>query len=160
MPTLRRYEPNDKKAVIEIWQPTFASAHAFLSDGFMRHEKVNFGALFLPHCEGFCYTDHDRIIAFIGFIDNDIGMMFVDANHQRQGLGLNLLIKALEAIKHAGFDSAQLDVFEKNKPALQMYLAAGFRQLERFMHEPTRQWIRHLNLDLNESALVLTRPNL
>lgn len=139
----------DKPVIMASWQPSFANAHPFLSDGFMRHEKVNFGALFLPNCTGICIKDEAQLCGFVGTIDNDIGMLFVDQKYQGLGLGKQLLQHALTDLAERGFNSAMLDVFEKNKPAVDLYQQAGFTLFERFLHKPSGEWLLHLGITLN-----------
>jgi len=144
---IRPYSSDLKPVVMKSWLHAFKQGHSFLPEGFFRHEKVNFGALFLPKATGLCLFNHERFVGYSGFIDSDLGMVFIDCEFQGKGYGAHLLSSCLERMKgqHA---VVALDVFEKNKPAVQMYERAGFALEERFRHEPTGEWLLHLQLSL------------
>ena len=143
-----RYESQHKPEVIDAWQSVFRHAHDFLEDSFFVHEKVNFGALFLPKAKGICLLDQKKLVGYLGYIDADIGMMFIGEGYQGQGLGKSLLVEGLNQMRADGLPVAYLDVFEKNEVARTLYESMGFVLEERFLHEPTREWLLHLKLQL------------
>jgi len=144
--SIRPYSSELKSVVMASWVQAFRKGHSFLSEGFLRHEKVNFGALFLPKASGLCLFNEDHFVGYAGFIECDLGMLFIDCNFQGKGYGAELLSICLNTMRKQ-YKHAALDVFNKNKPARQMYERAGFKLVEQFRHDATGEQLLHLQLN-------------
>jgi len=55
----------------------------------------------------------------------------VDPRFQNKGVGMKLLIAAEDDMKHRGMKTAQLEVSERNEPALELYRKAGYKFKEK-----------------------------
>jgi ribosomal protein S18 acetylase RimI-like enzyme len=56
----------------------------------------------------------------------------VDPAHQRHGLGRALLVRSLRMLRHENFERVELAVTQENAPAIRLYDALGFTDLEGF----------------------------
>ncbi len=53
--------------------------------------------------------------------------LYVDLDHQGQGIGKKLMERIISESEDAGFWTLQAGIFPENKPSIQMHLKAGFR---------------------------------
>ena len=79
--------------------------------------------------------DKDMPVGYIGLFDCDddyniIGIV-VDEGYQRQGIGSNLLQKAIEFAIESGKKSLSLEVDESNKKAISFYQKYAFIEVSR-----------------------------
>ena len=69
--------------------------------------------------------DDEQLLGFVVFSvqvgECHILNLCVDPQHQRQGLGNQLLMHALTRAKHKGAQIAYLEVRRSNKPAIKLY---------------------------------------
>ena len=119
---IRKYKDSDIVAVMQIWLDTNIRAHYFISSDYWR---CNFGMVreMLPHAEIFVHEDDraKQIDGFIGLNDNHIEGIFVKETMQSKGIGKQLLdyVKEFET-------TLRLNVYQKNKKAIQFYLREKF----------------------------------
>jgi phosphinothricin acetyltransferase len=53
--------------------------------------------------------------------------LYVDLDHQGQGIGKKLMERIISESEGAGFWTLQAGIFPENKPSIQIHLKAGFR---------------------------------
>jgi mycothiol synthase len=98
-------------------------------------DDLSFVALDAQEMVGVCLcTVREGSAALIGRRDGVIDSFCVRRYSRRQGLGLGLLLTALQAFKRAGLDSATLDADTDNPTeAIRLYEQAGFREAWRWV---------------------------
>ncbi len=119
---IRKYVDGDIDAVLQIWLNTNIQAHYFISSDYW---KNNFDVVkeMLPLAEIYVHEDDcaKQIDGFIGLDDNYIEGIFVKKADQSKGIGKQLLdhVKKVKS-------TLRLNVYQKNKRAIQFYLREGF----------------------------------
>jgi mycothiol synthase len=93
-------------------------------------DDLSFVALDAREMVGVCLcTVGEKRAGLIGRRDGTIDSFCVRREYRRRGLGLGLLLRALQAFKRAGLQSATLDADTDNPTeAIHLYEQAGFRE--------------------------------
>ncbi len=68
-----------------------------------------------------------QVVGFVAFSSDEINWLYTDPNHYKKGIGNALLNFALERCE----DKVEVSVLSGNKPAIQLYLKAGFKIIEK-----------------------------
>ena len=119
---IRKYVDSDIDAVMQIWLNTNIQAHSFISPDYW---KNNFDVVkeMLPLAEIYVHEidSANRIDGFIGLNDDYIEGIFVKEEAQSKGIGKQLLdhVKKVKS-------TLRLNVYQKNKQAIQFYLREEF----------------------------------
>ena len=119
---IRKYADSDIDAVMKIWLITNIQAHSFISPDYW---KNNFDVVkeMLPLAEIYVHeiNSANRIDGFIGLNDDYIEGIFIKEAAQSKGVGKQLLdhVKKVKS-------SLRLNVYLKNKRAIQFYLREKF----------------------------------
>ena len=74
------------------------------------------------------------VVGFVATWVSHLDQLFVDPEHQGEGLGTALLSTALARMPLP----VTLNVFEDNAPARRLYERHGFREIDRFLNETER----------------------
>src|SRR5690554_6757566 len=87
---IRKFKINELEIVMKIWLDTNSKAHDFIATSYW---QSNFDLVkeMLPNATIFVYEDNNKIIGFIGLMDNYIAGIFIDSNSQSKGIGKALL---------------------------------------------------------------------
>lgn len=130
--TIRRYTTADLSAVVSIWEAATHQVPPFMSDEYLRHEKYQISAVFLPNSLSWVVVYDSAIRGFISMLGSEIGGLFVAPEYQRTGLGRVLLnkVKELHTI-------IEVSVFKKNMVGRRFYEKEGFQLSRQNFHEPT-----------------------
>ena len=119
---IRLMKESDINRVMDIWLDTNLSAHDFIP---AEYWQANFEAVtkMLPQAKVYVYENDDNteIDGFIGITENYIAGIFVCAGMQSSGIGKQLLDYA-----KSQKDSLFLNVYQKNRRAVQFYLREQF----------------------------------
>lgn len=129
---IRTFSKGDTEELIEMWYRASLIAHPFLDEAFLAAERREITDYWLPMAETTVYEIDGRVVGFLSLIDNEVGGIFVDPDHQRRGIGRALMDHARESRPFL-----ELDVFEANTVARRFYDNYGFRQVDRHIHEKT-----------------------
>ena len=114
-PYKREYYPE----ISSIWLETNIKAHNFIDEEYWIKNKDVFKK---GVEEATVYVYFDEVVkGFIGLSENYIAGLFVKDTFQNKGIGYALLEKAKETKEFL-----TLDVYEKNKNAVKLYLKNGF----------------------------------
>ena len=117
---IRRLDKNDIDAVMQIWKNENIKAHKFIQKEYWEN-NYNFVKKALPNAEVYVYVVKEKIVGFIGLDHNYIQGIFVDTNHQENGIGTSLLNKVKESK-----NNLTLNVYKKNTSAISLYNKNGF----------------------------------
>ncbi|MGI9518120.1 MAG: GNAT family N-acetyltransferase [Pirellulaceae bacterium] len=139
---IREYQTDDLQDLLSAWESASALAHPFLSSEFNQQERKNIQEIYMPNAETWVYEHQGQVAGFIALVGNEVGGLFVHADHIGKGFGRALMDKARE-LRDGPLD---VEVFEKNSVGRKFYDRYGFLQVEKKLHEPTNQTILRLQL--------------
>ena len=123
---LRRYRAEDNQALSDIWLRASARAHSFFTREQLAEQQKRVSEVYLPNAETWVASEGADLLGFIGLIDDFIGGLFVDPQHQGHGVGRTLVTHAM-ALK----GSLTLEVYARNPGARTFYEQLGFREIDR-----------------------------
>lgn len=107
--------------LMAIWLKTNKSAHEFISDSYW-DDNYDLVKNLLPSADIYTYTVEDKIVGFIGILDQQyIAGLFVADKYQHQGIG-----QALIDYCQTNYLSLELDVYTKNSNAINFYFKNSF----------------------------------
>lgn len=112
----------DHPNVLKVWERSVRATHYFLSeDDILFYKSVIPDYLYKVRLT--CVrNEYGEIIAFSGCNSYELGMLFVDPNYMRQGIG-SLLLR--HCIKH--YQINKVSVNEQNPQAYNFYIKHGFK---------------------------------
>ena len=128
---IREFQTSDTEQVMKIWLSGNEDAHPFVPEGYWRshfHEVQKA----LLQSKVFVYVTDEKILGFLGMIDNYIAGIFVAKNCRSCGIGRQLLTYAKQK-----YDTLSLNVYQKNSRATAFYDREGFSILSEGMEEAT-----------------------
>lgn len=129
---IRKLEKADIGPVMQIWLNGNVEAHPFVPKEYwvtnfdMVQEQISNAEVYVFEADG-------RIKGFIGLADTYIAGIFVDKNDRSMGIGKQLLTYAKDKKK-----TLSLNVYQKNKRALDFYRREGFFVSAEGMDEETQ----------------------
>lgn len=129
---IRKYEGKDLNALLNAWYSASKVAHPFLDEDFLAQERRAIADVYLPNAETWVFELEGVVVGFISLIGNEVGGIFVDANHHSQGIG-RALIDHARSIRGC----LELDVFKDNRVGRRFYEKYGFIQVDEYRHEET-----------------------
>ena len=129
---IRPYNDADLDEVLDAWYSASLLGHPFLDDAFFERERDNIRKVYLPNAETWVFEQDGVVVGFIALIGNEVGGLFVDADHHGRGIGRALMDHA-KSIR----DVLGLLVFEDNKLGRAFYEKYGFRRVGEEIHEET-----------------------
>lgn len=132
---IRKLEEKDIDRIMNIWFESNRKAHDFISKKYWL-EHYEMAKKMIPQSEVYVSIDNQSqaIQGFIGIDDEYIMGIFVDAQKQSHGVGSQLL-KFVKSRKK----NLTLNVYQKNKRAIQFYLKNGFIIVEDGFDEDTME---------------------
>lgn len=123
---IRKANTADYPRIMEIWESSVKATHDFLAESDFELFKKLIPEEFLPQLEVFVIYENDYISAFFSVSDDNLEMLFVDANARGQGIGkiaVDYIITKLKVFK--------VDVNEQNEQAVGFYKKQGYHQIGR-----------------------------
>lgn len=117
---IRKFKETDTDRIMQIWLNGNKDAHPFIPEAYwqsnfqMVQEQLSQAELFLYEADG-------EIQGFIGIMDHYIAGIFVENRHRSAGIGAQLLEYA-----KSSRPTLSLNVYKKNKRAVDFYLREGF----------------------------------
>lgn len=121
---IRRYEPRDLHAILEIWEAASRIAHAFMPEQFFEEERWHIPNTYLPNTETWVVEENGRVLGFTSLIGNELGALFVTPDEQGSGIG-----RALVGHARALHEDLCVEVFAENKHAYRFYRTCGFKDV-------------------------------
>lgn len=117
---IRKFKEEDIEDIMKLWLKTNISAHDFIDSDYW---KNNYDAVkeMMPNASIYVYEENDLIQGFVGLMDGYIAGIFVSKQLQSKGLGKELLDYA-----KSNNSKLFLNVYKKNKRAVDFYLREGF----------------------------------
>ena len=108
--------------LLQIWETAVRATHDFLSEDDFNFYKTNLPK-YLKGVKLFGYREQQTgdLVAFMGIVDKELAMLFVDAASRGKGIGGQLVDFALGS---CGID--EVAVNEQNEQAVGFYKRKGF----------------------------------
>ncbi len=128
---IREFEIKDIDAIMNIWKKENIRAHSFIPKEYWE-SNYDFVKEILPNAEVYVEFVKDKVVGFIGIIDNHIEGIFVDHHHQGNGVGTALLHEAKTSKYHL-----ILHVYKQNANAIRFYQKNDFVITEEHNDENT-----------------------
>lgn len=117
---IREYGAEDLDAIMRIWLETNISTHSFIKKEYWENHYDMVKEM-IPEATAYVYEEDSIIRGFIGVMDEYIAGIFVLEAYQSCGIGKKLLDYA-----KAKNDELTLQVYQKNKRAIEFYLREKF----------------------------------
>lgn len=114
----------DLETIASIWLRSNLEAHTFIDRNYWLKNYQTVKAS-LTTADLYAYYHNEKIIGFLGLIDEYIAGIFVLQEYRSLGIGGQLLARIKE--KHS---KLLLSVYQKNERAVQFYLKQGFTILK------------------------------
>ncbi|MCI8556874.1 MAG: N-acetyltransferase [Lachnospiraceae bacterium] len=132
---IRKFQPSDLEAAMDLWLHGNTEAHDFISKEYWKQHFDEVKEM-LPKAELYVY-ENDNTATFDGFIGlsgSYIAGIFVKGNARSQGIGKQLLdyVKAIKG-------NLTLKVYERNQRAVKFYQREGFFVQSQSVDEDTGQ---------------------
>ncbi len=123
---IRRYEPSDESAVIEVWHRSVCHLAQTLVGMWqprsLEHSRAVFFREILPNCDMWVGVANNRVVAYLAMRNSYIDRLYVDPPEQRKGWG-SRLIEHAKALNPGGLE---LRTLQDNHGACALYEWHGF----------------------------------
>ena len=136
---IRKYRKTDLETVVDIWYQSSTLAHPFLDIDFVEKVKKDMHDIYIPNSETWVYEEGEKVIGFIGMIENEIGGLFVLPAQHSKGIGTQLVNLVRE--QH---DQLEVEVFKKNKIGRAFYDKYGFELMKEYFDEASNSDVLRL----------------
>jgi [ribosomal protein S18]-alanine N-acetyltransferase len=127
---ISRFRLADLKGVVAIESAAFRG-DAFPAEAFFELHQT------CPECF-LVAKSNGSVVGYIGSLlqgsDAEIVSIAVDPRHRRQGIGRALMMHTFAKLKGLGIQRVTLTVRPRNRPAIRLYSALGFRSVRRMSH--------------------------
>ncbi|MFX4233993.1 GNAT family N-acetyltransferase [Aliarcobacter butzleri] len=130
---IRKLDKNDINKLLQIWLEVNIKTHNFIPKEYWEEQYDNVKEL-LPNSEIYVYEENEKIVAFVGLIENYIAEIFVSFSFQSKGIGKKLLDYIKEFKKELS-----LNVYVKNISAIKFYQREGFIINSQNIDEETKE---------------------
>lgn len=129
---IRRFEPSDEDDLVRVFLAATIPGQSFLPEEHWRSQEALVREHFLPIAETWVVVEDGCFVAFAALLNEMIGGLFTDPDHQGKGHGRAL-------IEHARtlHDPLRIEVFRKNEKALAIYEHCGFVEESSHIDEGT-----------------------
>lgn len=117
---IRNFQESDTEQVMQIWLNGNIEAHSFISKSYWQSNFEDVQEQ-IVQAEVFVYEADKKIQGFIGIVKGYIAGIFVDKTYRSLGIGKQLLDYAKKR-----YCSLRLEVYQKNKQAVDFYFREGF----------------------------------
>lgn len=140
---------NDKdvEIVAQIWLNSNLEAHKFIDPKYWQKNYSVVKNQFLQ-AEVYVYLIQNRIIGFIGLQDNYVAGLFIEKKNRNKHVGQKLL----NYVKQS-HEQLELNVYERNKKAVEFYLHNNFEIVDKSIESATK--MSNLKMLWNKSQSVV-----
>ena len=128
---IREFQKADTGQVMKIWLNSNEDAHFFIPKSYWE-SNFNMVQEQLLQARIFIYEEDGIIQGFAGLMDDYIAGIFVDKKYRSQGVGRQILDEIKKESR-----SLLLEVYKKNKRAVEFYFRQDFTVLSEGLEETT-----------------------
>jgi len=143
---IREFRDDDLDGIMAVWEPSFRSAHPFLTDEFVASVRSAIPEVFIPNSKTWVAERDQRIVGFMSLLGQEVGGLFVDPNEFRTGVGQTLLRQACQL-----HSALTVEVFTKNDHAVRFYRKFGFQDDSRRTHEESGFELTRMSLAVTDT---------
>lgn len=130
---IRKLEEKDINEVMNIWLETNIKAHNFIPEQYWENNIENVKNEILK-AEVYVYEKEKKIVGFVGIVKDYVAGIFVTKDMQNNGIGKQLINKCKEKR-----NELTLEVYEKNKNAINFYKKEGFYIISQNIDDQTKE---------------------
>lgn len=130
---IRKFEMKDTKQVMQIWLDVNMDAHNFVQGDYWLSNYQSVQKQLLQ-ADIFVYEQDEEIQGFVGMTDDYLAGIFVDKKCCSMGIGKELL----ECVKQ-NYPVFSLNVYQKNRRAVDFYLREGLSIISKGIDEDTSE---------------------
>ena len=130
---IRKFEMKDTKQVMQIWLDVNMDAHNFVQGDYWLSNYQSVQKQLLQ-ADIFVYEQDEEIQGFVGMTDDYLAGIFVDKKGRSMGIGKELL----ECVKQ-NYPVFSLNVYQKNRRAVDFYLREGLSIISKGIDEDTSE---------------------
>lgn len=140
---IRQFQQKDIERIMQIWLAGNIEAHDFVPKDYwvsnysMVKEQILQANIYV-------YETSGEVQGFVGMVDDYIAGIFVEKEYRSAGIGQKLLDYSKK--KHA---SLMLEVYAKNKRAIEFYLREGFSVSAEITDEETGKISYKMSWNIN-----------
>lgn len=131
---IRLKNDEDINKIMEIWLNNNIKAHNFINENYWR-DNFSIVKNMISESEVYVYEINGTSVGFVGLMDNYLAGIFVDYEYQSKGIGKEI-IDYIKTIK----EHINLNVYVKNKRAVEFYLREGFTVVEKSIDTDTGEY--------------------
>jgi len=131
---IKKFDISKLDDVMAIWLETNINAHSFIPEEYWI-KNFDMVKQMLPSADIYVYEENNIIKGFIGIVEqNYIAGIFVKKEYQKEGIGQKLIDHC-----KSRYPYLLLDVFTKNKRAINFYDKNNFIVVDERVHEDTKE---------------------
>jgi len=131
---IKKFDISKLDDVMAIWLETNIKAHSFIPEEYWI-KNFDMVKQVLPSADIYVYEENNIIKGFIGIVEqNYIAGIFVKKEYQKEGIGQKLIDHC-----KSRYPYLLLDVFTKNKRAINFYNKNDFIVVDERIHKDTKE---------------------
>ena len=128
---IRKFEKKDTERVMQIWLEVNIETHDFVPSKYWLSQYQSVQKQILQ-ADIYVYEQDKEIQGFVGMMDDYLAGIFVDKKCRSMGIGKSLL----ECVKK-NYPAFSLNVYQKNRRAVNFYLREGWSIVSKEIDEDT-----------------------
>ena len=128
---IRKFEKKDTERVMHIWLEVNIETHDFVPSKYWLSQYQSVQKQILQ-ADIYVYEQDKEIQGFVGMMDDYLAGIFVDKKCRSMGIGKSLL----ECVKK-NYPAFSLNVYQKNRRAVNFYLREGLSIVSKEIDEDT-----------------------
>ena len=128
---IRKFEKKDTDRVMQIWLEVNIETHDFVPSKYWLSQYQSVQKQILQ-ADIYVYEQDKEIQGFVGMMDDYLAGIFVDKKCRSMGIGKSLL----ECVKK-NYPAFSLNVYQKNRRAVNFYLREGLSIVSKEIDEDT-----------------------
>ena len=130
---IRKFETKDTERVMQIWLEVNIETHNFVASDYWLSQYHSVREQLLQ-ANIYVYERDKEIQGFVGMMDDYLAGIFVDKKSRSMGIGKGLL----ECVKE-DYSEFSLNVYQKNRRAVDFYLREGLSIVSKGIDEDTAE---------------------
>ncbi len=131
---IRKKDSKDIKKIMDIWIASNLDAHNFISkDYFYNNFDIVKDAI--ENATVYVYEQESKVVGFVGINQEFIEGIFVDRNYRSKGIGKKLINYCKK-----NYNTLSLNVYCKNKKAIEFYKREGFEICEKKLEKDNKEF--------------------
>lgn len=131
---IRKKDSKDIKKIMDIWIASNLDAHNFISKDYF-YNNFDFVKDAIENATVYVYEQESKVIGFVGINQEFIEGIFVDRNYRSKGIGKKLINYCKK-----NYNTLSLNVYCKNKKAIEFYKREGFEICEKKLEKDNKEF--------------------